>query len=421
MGSLGTVLERLSGLFSKYFLVASYFPVLVFLGLNAYYLYCVNLAFRYAVGQGLGKETFQTVGVLVVAGVLSFLLSTMSQALREGLENPWFLPQKLRKEMEIRRLEERASWEDELEQMRTARLQLIRNQASWDALLRQARQIGETLKTTNAYSTPSSLDSLLLRFRRGEQSSQDDVNTVVRQFADLLRTNNPSEKDSAVPPKRTPNAALLDSDEVRLRSFLQALPNRPESEAFNLYNRLQLNFSRNQIAATRMGNIALSVQGYFTSRYSLNFNFFWTRIQQVLQKEDKFFDVLQAAKAQLDFHVALFWLLFLFAIIWTPCSALWSFSIWLLAFAAIGAPVAAWMFYELAVQSYRAYADLLRTTVDLYHFNLLSSLHIRHPASIQDEREVWIGINQWLGLGDYRDVEYESAAALGSSSPAGTT
>ncbi|HEV2416888.1 MAG TPA: hypothetical protein VGX94_03725 [Terriglobia bacterium] len=413
-------MERLSGLFSKYFLVADYFPVLIFLGVNGYYLYCVNLTFHQAVGQDLTKETFQTVGVLIAAGVLAFLLSTMSQALREALENPWFLPQKLRKEMETQRLEERASWDDQLEQMRRARLQFIRDQASWDALLRQARQIGETLKTTNAYSTPSSFDSLLLRFRRGEQPARDDIDSVVTQFADLLRANNPSEKDSAVPPKRTPNAASLDSDEVRFRNFLQTLPNRSESEAFSLYNRLQLNFARNQIAATRMGNIALSVQGYFTSRYSLNFNFFWTRIQQVLQKEDKFFDVLQAAKAQLDFHVALFWLLFLFAVVWTPCSALWSFSIWLLAFAVIGAPLAAWMFYELAVQSYRAYADLLRTTVDLYHFNLLNSLHIRHPASIDDERQVWIAINQWLGLGDYRDVEYSSSPAPVRSGAAGT-
>jgi hypothetical protein len=415
MGSLGTVLERLSGLFSKYFLVASYFPILIFLALNGFFLYSLNLSFHNSIGQDLTKESFRMVGVLIAAGVLAFLLSTMSQMLRESLENPWFLPRKLREEMVRERAEERANWVDQLDELRKNRRLLIKSQSEWDSRLSAARDLGLQVKTPNSYSSLPSLDALLLRFRYGEQLNINDIEAVVHEFTAQLRTNNPEEIDPADRTKRTTNARLLDGDEGRLRGFLKEVPTRFESEAFDLYNRLQLNFTRNEIVATRIGNIGLSVQGYFSSRYSLNFNFFWTRIQQILQKEDKFFDVLQAAKAQLDFHIALFWLIGLFALIWTPCCALWGLSVWLLGFAAIGAPLSAWMFYELAVQSYRSYADLLRTAVDLYHFNLLGSLHIALPASVEDERQVWTGINQWLGLGDYRDVEYKHPAGLSRS------
>ena len=77
-----------------------------------------------------------------------------------------------------------------------------------------------------------------------------------------------------------------------------------------------------------MGNIGLSVQSYFLSRYDMNFNFFWTRVQKLLQADDnKFFPVLQEAKAQLDFHVAMLWLSVLFVILWIPVLAWAGYSV----------------------------------------------------------------------------------------------
>jgi hypothetical protein len=255
------------------------------------------------------------------------------------------------------------------------------------------------------------MEELVVRSLQGTALRFEEVNAAVRALAAELKVNNPEEQDPAVPGQKTEAAAKLDDDEVTLRGIIDQLPKQWQSEAVRLYNDIQFNFAPYQIAPTRVGNIGLSVASYFGSRYNLNFNFFWTRIQKTLEADKEHFEVLEGAKAQLDFHIALFWLSCLFALIWVPAAAWEGYSIWFLAIVMVGPLVAAWAFYELTVQSYRSYADLLRTTGDLFHFELMKALHLALPVSSNDEREVWRSINEWLGQGDYRDVPYKHPAA----------
>jgi len=409
MGNLGTVLDRLSGLLSKYFLIGSYFPILIFVFMNCVFLYVINPSFRHlVVSTDFLKESIVGMGILIGASVLAYFLSTMNLALREWLESPR-LPKALLDEWILKQRDRRNKLIDKIEDLRKLRRTLRKREVGWDTQLIAARRTGRKVTTPNEYadSLPE-LGPLALK----DRSDLNEVGEVVRRLAEALKLNNIDERDQLG--ERTPNAVLLDGDEVALRAIIKQIPNQIAVEEGRVYNEIQFNFSRNDadIAPTRMGNIALSVQSYVGSRYHLNFNFFWTRIQNTLQTqaEDKYFTVLCTAKAQLDFHVALFWLACVFALIWTPTSAYCGFSVWLLFSVAVGTPLAAWMFYTLAIQSYRAYADLLRTTVDLYHFKLLDALHIAIPPSVEDEREIWKSVTQWLGQGDLRDIGYYRSA-----------
>ena len=99
MGNLGTVLDKLSLLFSKYFLIASYFPVLIFLSVNGACFYVTSPTVRKWFEQDAAQQATSAAALLVAAAVFAFLLSTASVALRQWLESLPMLPGSLRKEL----------------------------------------------------------------------------------------------------------------------------------------------------------------------------------------------------------------------------------------------------------------------------------------------------------------------------------
>jgi hypothetical protein len=149
-----------------------------------------------------------------------------------------------------------------------------------------------------------------------------------------------------------------------------------------------------------MGNLAESVRSYARSRYEMNLDSFWSRLQKSIQADEKFYLTLIDAKTQLDFLVSLFWLTTLFTVIWLA-SILYLRTSWL-AFVfvgVIGAGLAA-LWYEIAKQNYLAFADILRTSIDMFRFDLLKGLHIKLPSSSDHERTTWQQLNYLIGHGD---------------------
>ena len=78
----------------------------------------------------------------------------------------------------------------------------------------------------------------------------------------------------------------------------------------------------------------------------------------------------------------------------------------LLTLAVAGAALVA-VWYNIAVQNYLAFADTLRTSIDLFRFDLLSALHCHLPANSEDECRTWARLNQLIGYGQKREmIEY---------------
>jgi hypothetical protein len=71
-------------------------------------------------------------------------------------------------------------------------------------------------------------------------------------------------------------------------------------------------------------------------------------------------------------------------------------------------PTLDWLWYRLACQSYTAFADLMRTSVDLYRFELLDSLNLSRPRDLSDEKKLWERIAQSIGFENTSDqFEYK--------------
>jgi len=115
---------------------------------------------------------------------------------------------------------------------------------------------------------------------------------------------------------------------------------------------------------------------------------------------------VQDAKAQLDFLIALWWMVAASACVWA--AVLTFLRSWgLLFMIAAAAPVVCVVTYRLALNAYLALADLMKSGVDLFRFDLLRALHLALPRGTNEEQRLWEEIDLLSGFGEDRGVRYE--------------
>jgi hypothetical protein len=163
----------------------------------------------------------------------------------------------------------------------------------------------------------------------------------------------------------------------------------------------------NILAATEMGNIARTIRSYGLNRYSFDLDVLWSRLQPIVQQKKDFYGSLQDAKTQLDFLISLCWVSAVFWILWAILVPLYShYDYKLFGLIMFAGPAFTWLWYRLACESYTAFADLMRTSVDLYRFELLDALNLQRPRDLNDENVLWNRIAQAIGFAD-TDVHFE--------------
>jgi len=227
-----------------------------------------------------------------------------------------------------------------------------------------------------------------------------DLENTVELLAEALKTN-----DKRVKHGRGQSAKpTLDADQDALLILIDRAEEIWAAREAQAFNETGFQFGTAEIAPTAMGNIAQSMQSYTYSRYYLNLETFWSRLQLVLQSNKDFYANLLDAKTQLDFLVACCWLSGLTTVLWIVLMLWGGFSIWPFLVVSVGGPLFSMSFYRLAVKNYLVFADLVRTGVDLYRFELLQSLHMVLPHSIRDERATWQALER---LSSYGQVDYE--------------
>jgi hypothetical protein len=158
-----------------------------------------------------------------------------------------------------------------------------------------------------------------------------------------------------------------------------------------------------------MGNIGRTIESYSLSRYQLDLDVLWTRFHHAIQASDKFFSLFQDAKTNLDMCVTLWWLTTILTAVW---------SVRLVAVARLGlfltvaivGPLLGIVWYRMAAQSYRVFADLLRSAVDLFRFDLLKTLALPLPLGPEEERQLWNQLSQQTGYRQPATFSYRHRA-----------
>ncbi len=406
-----TLLSNLQSLISTRFLVASFFPMLAFWFGHAAMLFLLHAPFHQYVlnniGQTSGLALVITAVALIAIAFTAYAESALLPAIQSLMEGNWsqwlvsvFAPSQVKRYERINR---------EIEKNRRLRGAFAnptggQSQADrWKAALTTARIHGTDHVAANNYNMEATSALHITELSRSRLHSRaipaDDIGLAVTQFVLDLRGNNADQPG--------PNG---DNALERIRQLLWDLIDYANEYAASQYRLLvairQSTFGSFPLAPTRMGNVAKSVQNYAIERYDFNFEFFWSRLQFIVQRDKDFGAVLQAAKTQLDFLISCSALTLLWAALWAPWLYLSSGPIWVFVAVAVVGPLAAYGWYRVAVTQYRTLADLLRSSVDLFRLDLLTQLQYARPETVYEERDLWGSVDGLHALYELRDLRF---------------
>jgi hypothetical protein len=168
---------------------------------------------------------------------------------------------------------------------------------------------------------------------------------------------------------------------------------------------------------TRLGNIMRSAELYpgDDGRYGIDAVFFWPRLYAVLPEPMR--DSLQEARSSLDLMLVTSGLSLLFLLIAAcllPFAGMGQGSILI---GVVGAGLVALLTYRGAVRAAVVFAELVRTSFDLYRGSLLAQLGYDQPTSLDKERELWKNLGEQLYRRIASDPSVLRAASAGHAQP----
>jgi len=411
----GTLLDKLTSLFSKNFAVAS-IPLFAFLLLNGLMAFRVSYRFQQwtqnnYLSQDPARQALLSFGFLLLIVTVSYVLSTLSVFMREVLEGKHFLGDFLSTALSQRFRNRLIKVEKEMGNVRDKLRDLRKKQQTWMSELSDAYQQGRAIDDCH-YARHPTLTALVDLGNSNQEITLQQLDTEVTNMKQDLQQNDP---ELVASPGATPQAIAaavasqkLDDDNGELLRLIRYAVDKAQAQYVHYLTEFQFDYAGEEIAPTKMGNISRVAPHYAATRYSMNFDIFWTRLQKVVETDATFYSVLQDAKMQVDFLVQLVWYTICFTIIWAialPC--LREAEGWFLIIAIVG-PVLAYIWYRIALQNYRAFSDLLRASVDLYRLELLKVLRIPLPANAEQERLVWEMLERRLVYGEHSNIALQN-------------
>jgi hypothetical protein len=409
MSGLGTVLDRLQGLFGKGYLVAGFLPALVFvllnLGLGAWVSPVVRDLIRVLASLEAGDQVSVYLVLAFVVGLFGFLLWSLNPWLRillQGRALPTFVQELLRRRQrdELRELEmELASWRRELWAFRRA----TRSDAP-DSWLGQLQQITSDRANADAEPAPEQPegDAVLGRLEELKTEVPPPRFEIVNQlFGEVVR--------------RMPTAARHDA--YRMQSTFQDLARRCLNATDAAYRRLLSERAANypeheaDLAPTRMANRWRVDNDYAWRRYQMDLEVFWPRLQRILHSEGAS-SLVDEKETQLSFATAMTTVSIVLVMMWWPLTVWGIRSSTIYALAVGLALVMVVSFYQAAALASAAYGSAVRSAVDLHRLDLLHSLGVERPRDSDEEREIWGRLTAQAELLPAGAVQFEQEGSV---------
>lgn len=177
--------------------------------------------------------------------------------------------------------------------------------------------------------------------------------------------------------------------------------------------RLRYPEDEKELRPTRLGNILRSAELYAPTRYEMETSILWPRLLHLLSDRD--LKTLDDERDSLFFFVQM-------SLVSILSAVGWCFS---LPLAGLGPPwplvlavlLAGYLFYRLALQPAKVYAQLMRVYFDLYRRALGKALGCPESHNLQEEQEIWRLTSYYLLTGDAKP---EDLARLFSGRPEGS-
>lgn len=404
---ISTFLSQLQSYFSKYFFIGSFAPLLAFAFINGAIAYLVFDPWRAWADENLLGATitggvFVTTGISIGLVLCAYVLSALSTFLRQVLEGKWwssigglFVPAQNRRRLALVRAMNDAYQE----------IADLKSASEWERRMSAARDEGARLHKGKAFvpkqpdPVGKGLDALDARLERNDIVPAAELEKLADELVERLKAH-----DAQV-------SSDLDAQQTRLIGLIDYAKEGYYAEGIRgrharLQNELNSNFSAQEVAPTKMGNIAGTIQSYAMRRYRCNVENIWSNLLQVLQKDAAAQAALLEAKTQLDFLVACCWLSLATAAIWSVIFFAAVPSRLGFAATALAGPLIAYLWYRAAAEQYRSFADIAMTTFDMFRFELLRALKLPLPSDVEDERYTWEMFDQLITFGKQSNFRY---------------
>lgn len=173
-----------------------------------------------------------------------------------------------------------------------------------------------------------------------------------------------------------------------------------------------------ELLPTRLGNVLRAAEAYpgDDERYGLDAVFFWPRLYLVLPTEVR--TQVEEYRSGVDRMVVLASLAVAFPVVALAPVGLagTGWRAWLLG--CVVALLVAVLTYRAAVSAAVGFGDVVRACFDLYRHTLLTQMGLAMPATLEEERQLWLALQQQLYRRGADEPELLRLRAEGTPRPA---
>lgn len=411
--SFGSVMDRLQGLLSRAYLLAGFFPAVVFFSLNLGLLYAVFPASRGPINSFLRRPVedqllYWATGILLVS-VAGFILWSLNPWCRRLLEGR-YLFRRIQDRLQQWQSHDLFTLEEQVSNLLLEVFDFRRQKGAeealeqgvwrpggpgaapdWIPLLREARATGNQQSLTNtADPNPSGAllekeKSLRLQRSRFQRIPYAAMQELFTQLDTELR--------------RLPadQVRLLDQLHIRFKELFDYAVDRVEVDYLRLTSEKARRFPDEiaRLGPTRMANVSEIHREYGLKRYGLDIEVLWPRLLKLIRADTDFSPLLDEAKTQLDFAVGMTVCLGAVTALWSLVTLVFARDAWIyLAVFGLGVPATV-LFYHIVLQNYLTFTETVRSAIDLHRFDLLQALHLQLPPDSVAEKVQWEQLGDW--------------------------
>jgi hypothetical protein len=412
----GQILEKLDTWIGRSFLLASFFPFLIFVAANITMTQILipdvakELASFFS-GSIYGSVSATAVGLAAVAA-LAYLTDPLVGVMTKLLEGA-YIPQRLAGLLAadqaaiVRDLRER---EQSIGRRAT---DILAREKSLLEELRAEQRIGDGIGAIRDYDLIEKARKAIWPLQK-IQNRQRSINLAQLESAaaslkEALRANCMDRARLAVDED---DAALRASAQLNLlfQSTLQLIDYakyKALDERSRVIEAKLRSFAPNELPATKFGNLAAALRGFCETTFQLDFEFFWPVVQIVAQADPKTTDLLVNAKQKLDFCIRVLMFTVVFTAVWLVVAAFAAQSIYTVPVIGTTGFLATMFWLEIVYENYKSFAELVRSVIILKRFDVLKMLHYQLPATWAEERQTWDEISTQLRWGSEIAITYQ--------------
>lgn len=391
--TISTLLERAQGFFSRSFTFAGLLPALTLFALNGLLIPLVFPAARAPLEALLSPQGIEQLPVwllltivVIVVGLVLWGLNPALLRLMEGRFLPDAAARSLRRKRarDLERLRVGREERSELVQYRLARLP----GRGWEAQLKKARAQGEENDAADPdRALPDDLVQAYEKLERMEARREivayDDMKALFEALRQALQTYSAAKN--------------RDLDQMQI-GFSRLLAYAAEQTELAIALREQaLATARRQRypfyfdpGATRVSSLAAAHREQVLLRYGMDVELFWPRLLKFARADESFYPILEDARVQLDFSIAITTVLSLTTVVWFPLALMYAPLRSLPLLIGLLGLLLSTLGYQTLLRNYQAFTETARSAIDLFRFDLLEQLRVKDlPKDPAQEKALW--------------------------------